>query len=78
MQTIRKISVSAESRIVNAISLGVFCRRAPSTIAIMRSRKVFPFSDVTRTRIRSLNTRVPPVTALRSPRFRESPAPIPR
>ena len=66
-QTSRKMNVSAASRIVSAISLGVFWRRAPSTIAIMRSRKPWPFSIVTRMTMRSLMTRVPPVTALRSP-----------
>ena len=40
--TSRKTSVSAASRIARAISLGVFCRLAPSTIAIMRSRKLWP------------------------------------
>ncbi len=34
--------VSATSRIVSAISFGVFCRFAPSTIAIIRSRKLSP------------------------------------
>ena len=61
------MNVSAASRIVSAISFGVFCRRAPSTSAIMRSRKPWPFSIVTRMTMRSLRTRVPPVTALRSP-----------
>ena len=50
-----------------AISLGVFWRSAPSTSAIMRSRNVWPGSDVIRTLIWSESTRVPPVTALRSP-----------
>ena len=67
MMTNRKITVSAESRRVSAISFGVFCREAPSTIAIMRSMNVLPGSEVTRTTIRSLRTRVPPVTAQRSP-----------
>ena len=66
-QTSRKMSVSAASRMVSAISFGVFCRCAPSTSAIMRSRKPWPFSIVTRMTMRSLRTRVPPVTALRSP-----------
>jgi hypothetical protein len=52
---------------VSAISFGVFWRFAPSTIAIMRSRKVLPGSEVMRMTMRSLMTRVPPVTALRSP-----------
>ncbi len=50
-----------------AISLGVFWRLAPSTMPIMRSRKVLPGSAEIRTRIQSDSTRVPPVTALRSP-----------
>ena len=66
-QTSRKITVSAASRMVRAISFGVFCRCAPSTSAIMRSRKPWPFSIVMRMTMRSLRTRVPPVTALRSP-----------
>ena len=61
------MNVSAASRIVSAISFGVFWRCAPSTSAIMRSRKPWPFSIVTRMTMRSLSTRVPPVTALRSP-----------
>ena len=52
---------------VSAISLGVFCRSAPSTSAIIRSRKPWPGSCVTRTRISSEITRVPAVTAERSP-----------
>ncbi len=52
---------------VNAISLGVFCRLAPSTREIMRSRNVSPRSAVIRTTIRSESTMVPPVTAERSP-----------
>ena len=55
------------SRIVSAISLGVFCRFAPSTSAIIRSMKVSPGLEVIRTTMRSESTRVPPVTALRSP-----------
>ena len=38
---------------LSAISLGVFCRCAPSTSAIMRSRKVSPGFDVIRTLIQS-------------------------
>ena len=41
--------VSAASRMSSAISLGVFCRLAPSTSAIMRSRKVSPGLAVMRT-----------------------------
>ena len=59
--------VSPASRMLSAISFGVFCRSAPSTSAIMRSRKVSPGFDVIFTRIWSDSTRVPPVTAERSP-----------
>ena len=59
--------VNPASRIVRAISFGVFCRSAPSTSAIMRSRNVSPGLAVIFTTISSLNTRVPPVTAERSP-----------
>ena len=52
---------------LSAISFGVFWRSAPSTSAIIRSRKVSPGSAVTRTMIQSDSTRVPPVTAERSP-----------
>ena len=65
--TARKISVSPASRMLRAISFGVFRRAAPSTRAIIRSRKLPPGSWVISTTIRSLSTRVPPVTALRSP-----------
>ncbi len=67
MMTNMKISVSAASMIVSAISFGVFWRLAPSTSAIMRSKNPWPGSAVIRTLISSDNTRVPPVTALRSP-----------
>src|SRR5580693_8821450 len=59
--------VSAASRIVSAISFGVLRRLAPSTRVIIRSRNVFPGSAVIRATIRSDSTRVPPVTAERSP-----------
>ena len=59
--------MKAASRIPSAISFGVFWRRAPSTMAMMRSRKVSPGLLVTRTTIQSESTRVPPVTPLRSP-----------
>jgi hypothetical protein len=59
--------VSPASRMLSAISFGVFWRSAPSTSAIMRSRKEWPGSAVTRTLIQSDSTRVPPVTADRSP-----------
>ncbi|SCD72277.1 hypothetical protein GA0115246_105123 [Streptomyces sp. SolWspMP-sol7th] len=63
----RKTIVSEASRIVSAISFGVFCRAAPSTRPIMRSMKVSPGFAVIRTTTRSERTRVPPVTAQRSP-----------
>ncbi len=66
-QTIRKISVRPASSTVSAISLGVLRRSAPSTMAIMRSRKLLPGSAVIRTLIQSETTVVPPVTAERSP-----------
>jgi len=50
-----------------ATSFGVLWRRAPSIRPIIRSRKEWPDSAVTRTVIWSLMTRVPPVTAERSP-----------
>ena len=65
--TITKISVSAASRMLSAISFGVLRRCAPSTSAIMRSRNDWPGSWVISTTISSEVTRVPPVTALRSP-----------
>ncbi len=63
----RKMIVRPASRMLSAISFGVFCRLAPSTSAIMRSRKVSPGFEVMRTTIQSESTRVPPVTAERSP-----------
>src|ERR1017187_8218483 len=63
----RKTRVSPAITILRAISLGVFWRCAPSTRAIMRSRKVSPGLEVIFTLIQSLSTLVPPVTALRSP-----------
>src|SRR5262252_1455896 len=62
-----KMMVSPTSRMSSAISFGVFCRSAPSTSLIMRSRKVEPAAAVMRTRIQSDRTWVPPVTADRSP-----------
>ncbi len=55
------------SRMLSAISFGVFCRSAPSTRAIIRSMKLSPGLVVILTTMRSDRTRVPPVTALRSP-----------
>ena len=65
--TIMKISVRPASRMFSAISFGVLRRAAPSTRAIMRSRNDWPGSWVISTMISSEVTRVPPVTALRSP-----------
>ena len=62
-----KMIVSAASRMVSATSLGVFCRFAPSTRLIIRSRNVCPGWAVMRMTMRSESTRVPPVTAERSP-----------
>ena len=63
----RKMIVSPASRMLSAISFGVFWRSAPSTSAIIRSMKVWPGSAVMRILIQSDSTRVPPVTAVRSP-----------
>ena len=65
--TARNTSVSPASRIDRAISFGVLRRSAPSTSAIIRSRNDWPGSWVISTTMRSESTRVPPVTALRSP-----------
>ena len=65
--TNRKMIVIAASKISSAISFGVFCRFAPSTRPIMRSRNVSPGLADTRTTSQSESTRVPPVTLLRSP-----------
>ena len=65
--TSTKMNVSAESRMVSAISLGVFWRVAPSTRLIMWSRKPSPGLAVMRISRVSDSTAVPPVTALRSP-----------
>src|SRR5215471_6536731 len=63
----KNTSVRPAITILRAISLGVFCRSAPSTRAIIRSRNVSPGFEVIFTLIQSLSTFVPPVTALRSP-----------
>ena len=62
-----KMIVNAASRMFSAISLGVFCRLAPSTSAIIRSMKLSPGFCVILTTMRSDSTVVPPVTADRSP-----------
>ncbi|MPN21488.1 hypothetical protein SDC9_168868 [bioreactor metagenome] len=66
-ETTRKMIVSVTSRICSAISFGVFLREAPSTMAIILSRKLSPRSAVMRMTSQSERTVVPPVTALRSP-----------
>src|SRR6516162_3368445 len=63
----KKMMVNPANRMLRAISFGVFCRDAPSTSLIMRSRNVSPGLEVMRTLISSERTRVPPVTAERSP-----------
>src|SRR5262249_4510014 len=55
------------SRVVIAISFVVFCGVDLSASLIMRSRNVSPGFEVMRTLIPSESTRVPPVTAERSP-----------
>src|SRR5437588_681452 len=60
----RKMIVSPASRMLRAISFGVFWRLAPSTRAIIRSRNVSPGFEVMRTTMRSDSTRVPPVTRM--------------
>ena len=52
--------VSPAIRMFSAISLGVFCRCAPSTSAIMRSRNVSPGLEVMRILMWSESTLVPP------------------
>src|SRR5437870_1095376 len=59
----RNMIVKPASRMLSAISFGVFCRFAPSTMAIIRSRNVSPASDVMRTTSQSDRTRLPPVAA---------------
>src|ERR1017187_9411187 len=53
----RKMMVRPANKMFSAISFGVFCRSAPSTKAIMRSRKVSPGFDVTFTLMWSESTR---------------------
>ena len=65
--TNRKTRVSTDNKAVRATSLGVFCRLALSTRAIMRSMNPSPGLAVTLATNQSESTRVPPVTALRSP-----------
>ena len=65
--TIRKMVVRETRRVLRAISLGVFFREAPSTRAIIRSRKLLPGSEVIRIFSQSDTTVVPPVTEQKSP-----------
>ena len=65
--TIRKMMVRDTSRVFSAISLGVFLRLAPSTRAIIRSRKLLPGSEVMRIFSQSDTSVVPPVTEQKSP-----------
>ena len=60
--TMTKISVNTASRTVKAISFGVFCRLAPSTRWIMRSRKLSPGLAVARMSRESEISKVPAVT----------------
>ncbi|MDT4836550.1 hypothetical protein FQZ97_702550 [compost metagenome] len=65
--TMRNTIVSATSRMVSAISFGVLWRLAASTMPIMRSRNDSPGFTEMRTTSQSDSTRVPPVTAEKSP-----------
>ena len=65
--TSRNPRVSPASVTVSASSFWVFWRTAPSTSAIIRSRKDSPAPAVIFTLIWSESTRVPPVTPERSP-----------
>lgn len=62
-----KTNVKPANSIVKAISFGVFLRDAPSTRAIILSKKLSPGCVVTNTLIWSDKTFVPPVTELLSP-----------
>ena len=59
--------VRETSKVFSAISLGVFLREAPSTSAIIRSRKLLPASEVMRIFSQSDTMVVPPVTEQKSP-----------
>ncbi len=63
----RKTMVSATSRMVRAISFGVLRRCAPSTMAIILSRKVSPGLTLHWITSQSERMRVPPVTEAKSP-----------
>ena len=65
--TNRNSRVRPTRRMVRATSLGVFCRRADSTMEIMRSRKDSPGLTLMRTTNQSDSTLVPPVTEEKSP-----------
>ena len=59
--------VNETSSVFSAISFGVFLRDAPSTSAIIRSRKLLPGSEVMRIFSQSETMVVPPVTEQKSP-----------
>ena len=65
--TIRKMMVRETSNVFSAISLGVFFLEAPSTSAIIRSKKLLPGSEVIRIFSQSDTMVVPPVTEQKSP-----------
>ena len=65
--TIRNIIVSPTSNVLRAISFGVFCLDAPSTRAIILSRKELPGSAAIFIFSQSDTTVVPPVTEEKSP-----------
>ena len=65
--TIRKIKVSTISSVFSAISFGDFCLDAPSTSAIILSRKDCPGSATILIFNQSETTVVPPVTEEKSP-----------
>ena len=66
-ETTMKTAVRPMRRMLSAISLGVFCRFAPSIRPIMWSRNPSPGFALTRMMSQSERMLVPPVTALRSP-----------
>ena len=65
--TIKIAMVKPARSMVKAISLGAFWRVAPSTKAIILSKKLSPISVVTFTTILSDKILVPPVTEVLSP-----------
>lgn len=69
LQLQSKMMVRVTKRICKAISLGVFFLEAPSTMAIILSRKLSPASAVTRTTSQSERMVVPPSRRCGHPRF---------